>query len=94
MFERSVIQCEYSRVYYACSVLCVYIFVVRVLCFKMTDMPNIAIGMPYKMPMGLNGHLIMDFAMYIHVHDDYSANEIIFDIPGLFDSINFLNSKK
>jgi hypothetical protein len=53
-----------------------------------------------KRPMGLIGHLSncsVAFAKYIHVHYNYRANEIIFVslwcrgfIPGLFNSINFV----
>lgn len=34
------------------------------------------------------------FAIYIHIHYNYRANEIIFEIPGLLNPINFLNSKQ
>lgn len=47
--------------------------------------------------MGLIGHLrnySVAFAMHIYVHYNNRANEIIFNIPGLFSPINFLNSKK
>lgn len=32
--------------------------------------------------------------MYIHVHFNYRATEIIFNIPELFNEINFLNSNE
>lgn len=41
--------------------------------------------------MGICG---LAFAMYIHVHDNYRANEIIFNIPGLFNPINIQNSNQ
>lgn len=49
------------------------------------------------MPMGLFGHLSncsVAFAIYIHVHFYYRANEIIFIFPGLFNLKTLINSKK
>lgn len=49
-----------------------------------------------KRPMGLINHLSncsVAFTMYIHVHYNHKANEIIFKILESFNPINSLNSK-
>lgn len=50
-----------------------------------------------KEPMYLIGHMGIGgvtFAMYIHVYDNYRANEIIFNVPGLLNPINIQNSNQ
>lgn len=47
--------------------------------------------------MGLISHLCncsVVFAIYFHVHYNYKANEIIYNILGLFNQIHFLNFLK
>lgn len=47
--------------------------------------------------MYLIGHMgigSVAFAMYIHLYDNYRANEIIFNVPGLLNPINIQNSNQ
>lgn len=47
--------------------------------------------------MYLIGHMgigSVAYAMYIHLYDNYRANEIIFNVTGLLNPINIQNSNQ